>query len=81
MPARQIVVNESGNKGDNGFQIFITNRVGYHIRLFKDRFFIEPLLGIAYRPYHIKMPDGFKKKDDKWTKFTGEPGLHFGFNF
>ena len=81
MPARQKFVNESGNKVDNGFQIFNTNRVGYHIKLFNDRFFIEPSLGIAYRNYHTKMPDGFKQKDDKWPKFTGEPGLHFGFNF
>lgn len=81
MPTLQIVVDENGNKVDNGFQIFCTNRVGYHFKLFKDRFFIEPSLGIAYRPYHTEMPDGFKQKDDKWPKFTGEPGLHFGFNF
>ena len=47
MPARQIFVNESGNKVDNGFKIFNKNRVGYYIKLFKDRFFIEPSLGIA----------------------------------
>ena len=81
MPARQKFVNESGNKVDNGFQIFNTNRVGYHIKLFNDRFFIEPSLGIAYRHYHTKMPDVFTQKDDKWPKFTGEPGPHSGFNF
>ena len=46
-----------------------------------DRFFIEPSLGIAGRPYHSEMPDGFKQKDNKWPKYTPEPGLHFGFNF
>lgn len=81
MPTLQIFVYENGNKVDNGFQIFCTNRVGYHFKLFKDRFFIEPSLGIAYRPYHTEMPDGFKQKDDKWPKFTPEPGLHIGFNF
>ncbi|MEX0966616.1 MAG: hypothetical protein WD077_05225 [Bacteroidia bacterium] len=81
MPTLQIFVNENGNKVDNGFHIFNTNRVGYHIKLFKDRFFIEPSIGIAGRPYHTKMPDGFKEKDDKWSKYTPEPGLHFGFNF
>ena len=48
---------------------------------FKDRFFIEPSLGIAGRPYYTEMPTGFKEKDDKWPKWTPEPGLHFGFNF
>lgn len=81
MPAWQTFVDENGNKVDNGFQLFCTNRIGYHVKLFNDRFFIEPSLGIAYRPYHTEMPDGFKQKDDKWPKFTPEPGLHIGFNF
>ena len=81
MPMWQSFVNDTGNKVDNGFHIFNTLRVGYHIKFFKDRFFIQPSLGIAGRPYHTKMPDGFKEKDDKWSKYTPEPGLHFGFNF
>ena len=81
MPMWQTFVNDNGNKVGNGFQIFNTNRVGYHIKLFKDRFFIQPSLGIAGRPYHSKMPDDFKQKDDKWPKYTFEFGLHFGFNF
>lgn len=81
MPMWQKFVNQEGDKVDNGFHIFNTYRVGYHIKLFKDRFFIEPSFGIAGRPYYTKMPDGFKQKDDKWQKWTPEPGLHFGFNF
>jgi hypothetical protein len=81
MPAWQTFVNDNGTKVGNGFIIFNTNRVGYHIKLFKDRFFIEPSLGVAGRPYFTEMPDGFKEKDDKWPKWTPEPGLHFGFNF
>lgn len=81
MPMWQTFVNDKGNKVDNGFQIFNSYRVGYHIKLFKDRFFIQPSLGIAGRPYHTEMPDGFKQKDDKWSKWTPEPGLHFGYNF
>lgn len=81
MPMWQTFVNDKGNKVDNGFQIFNSYRVGYHIKLFKDSFFIQPSLGIAGRPYHTEMPDGFKQKDDKWSKWTPEPGLHFGYNF
>jgi len=81
MPTLQTYINENGKNVGNGFMIFNTNRVGYHIKLFKDRLFIEPSLGIAGRPYHTKMPDGFKQKDDKWPKWTPEPGLHFGYNF
>jgi hypothetical protein len=81
MPMWQTFVNENGKKVDTGFQIFNSYRVGYHIKLFKDRFFIQPSLGIAGRPYHTNMPDGFKQKDDKWSTWTPEPGLHFGYNF
>lgn len=78
----QDFVNENGKKIDNGFQIFNQYRVGYHIKLFKDRCFIQPSFAITHRPYHTKMPDGFKQQDDKWSKFMfSEPGLHFGFNF
>ncbi|WP_412476261.1 hypothetical protein [Flavobacterium sp. TBRC 19031] len=82
MPAWQSFVNESGNKFDNGFQIFNTYSVGYHIKLFKDRFFIQPSIAITHRPYQSEMPESFKVVDDRWSRFFfGQPGLHFGYNF
>lgn len=82
MNAWQNFVNEDGQKVDKGFQIFNTYRIGYHFKLFKDKFFIEPSIAVTHRPYHTTMPDGFKQKDDQWNKFfIGEPGLHFGFKF
>lgn len=83
MNAWQTFVDTSGNKVDNGFQIFNTYRIiGYHFKLFDDRFFIEPSIAITHRPYHTRMPDAFKIVDDKWPKyFFPEPGLHFGLNF
>lgn len=80
-PMWQRFIDESGNKLDTGFHLFNTYRIGYHIKLFQDKFFIEPSIGIAGRPYYTEMPDGFKEKDNKWPKWTPEPGLHFGFNF
>ncbi len=82
MNAWQSFVNEEGKKIDDGFQIFNTYRLGYHIKPFKDRFFIEPGLAITHRPYQTKMPESFRVLNDKWPKvFYGEPGLHFGYNF
>jgi len=81
MPMWQTFVNDNGNHAGNGFMIFNTNRVGYHVKLFKDKFFIQPSIGFAGRPYHTQMPDGFKQKDHKWPKYTFEFGLHFGFSF
>lgn len=82
MNAWQTFVDNDGKKIDKGFQIFNTYRVGYHINLFNDRFFIEPSIAVTHRPYFTKMPASFKQLDDKYPRyFFGEPGLHFGFNF
>lgn len=82
MNAWQTFTDENGEKIENGFQIFNTYRLGYHCKLFKDRFFIEPSLAVTHRPYHTEMPDGFRQIDARWAKFFfGEPGLHFGYNF
>lgn len=82
MNAWQSFVDREGTKIDNGFQIFNTYRLGYHIKLFNGRCFLEPSMAVTHRPYHTEMPASFKTMDDKWSKFQiGEPGLHFGFNF
>ncbi|MDR0230498.1 MAG: hypothetical protein LBI82_00055 [Dysgonamonadaceae bacterium] len=80
--ASQQFFDEDNIKIKNGYQLFMTYRLGYHLSFFKNRFFIEPSIAITHRPIHTKMPESFAEKDNKWSKFFfGEPGLHFGFNF
>ena len=82
MNAWQRFVDEDGNKIDNGFQLFNTYRLGYHFKLFKGKWFIEPSIAVTHRAFHTEMPASFKIQDDQWSKlFWGEPGMHFGFNF
>lgn len=82
MPAHQIFVNDNKMKNKNGFQIFNSYRAGYHIKLFKDRFFFQPSICMTHRAYHTQLPEGFRQQDDKWSKFVfPEPGLNIGFNF
>jgi hypothetical protein len=82
MPAWQSFADENGDKIDTGFQVFNTYAMGYHVKLFKDRFFIQPAVAVTHRPYQSTMPDAFKQVDDRWPRFFyGEPGLHFGYNF
>lgn len=82
MNAHQTFVDEDGKKIKNGYQLFMTYRLGYQFKLFKNRFFLEPSIAITHRPFHTEMPKSFKVWDDKWSKFLfGEPGLHFGYNF
>lgn len=82
MPTYQVFVNDKSKKNNTGFQIFNSYRVGYHIKLFKDKFFFQPSICMTHRAYHTSLPDGFKQLDDKWSKFIfPEPGLNIGFNF
>lgn len=82
MPTYQVFANVNGKKIDNGFQIFNSYRMGYHIKLFKDKFFFQPSICMNHRAYHTQLPDGFKQLDGKWSKFIfPEPGLNVGFNF
>jgi len=82
MNAWQNFVDNDRNKIDDGFQIFNTYRLGYHFKLFNNRFFIEPSIAVTHRVFHTEMPSSFKQLDDKWNKtFFPEPGLHIGFNF
>jgi hypothetical protein len=82
MPTWQIFVNENGTKIKDGFQIFNSYRFGYHIKLFKDKFFLQPSICMTHRAYHTELPNGFKQLDNKWSKFVfPEPGLNIGFNF
>jgi hypothetical protein len=75
-------VNEEGEKIQNGFQLFLTGRVGYHIRLFKDRFFLEPSIAVTYWPINTNVPESFAEVEKKWPNyFLFEPGLHFGVKF
>ena len=80
--SRQSYFDESDNKIQNGYQLFMTFRLGYHIPLFKNRFFIEPSIAVTHWPINTNVPESFKVLEDKWNNyFLFEPGLHFGVKF
>jgi hypothetical protein len=80
--ARQMYFDDNNKKIQNGYQLFMTYRLGYHIQLFKNRFFIEPSVAVTHRPIDTNMPESFAKLNNKWPNyFPFEPGLHFGFKF
>lgn len=82
MNAFQTYRNEDKTKIANGYTLFMTYRLGYQIKLFKNRFFIEPSIGLTHWPVKTNTPPSFKEKESKWPNYFGwEPGLHFGFNF
>jgi len=82
MNALQKYMDEANRRIQSGYQLFVTYRLGYHFRLFKDRFFIEPSLAITHWPINTNVPESFAKLESKWPNyFLFEPGLHFGMKF
>lgn len=66
----------------NGYQLFMTYRLGYQFQFFKNRIFIEPSVAITHWPVNTNVPESFAKLEDKWSNyFLFEPGLHFGIKF
>lgn len=82
MNTLQRYVNEDNIKIQNGYQLFMTYRLGYHLEFLKNRFFIEPSVAMTHWPVRTHVPESFATLDNKWPNyFLFEPGLHFGINF
>lgn len=75
-------VDENKQKIGNGYTLYLTFRLGYHIEFFKNRFFFEPSIGLSYWPIRSNVPATFQAVENQWPNyFLYEPGLHFGFKF
>ena len=82
LPLYQSYVDLNDEKIQNGFELFLTFRLGYHIGLFNNRFFVEPSIAMTYWPINTNIPDEFKEIENNWPNyFLFEPGLHCGIMF
>lgn len=79
---RQRYFDESDVGIQNGFQLFLVLRFGYHVRLLHDRLFLEPSVAFTHWPVNTNAPPAFAEKDRKWPSyFLFEPGFHVGRKF
>ncbi len=82
MNSLQRYADEDNKKIQNGYMLFMTYRLGYHVQLLKNRFFIEPSVAMTHWPVNTNVPESFARLDSKWPNyFLFEPGLHFGVKF
>jgi hypothetical protein len=82
LPLKKTYLEENGNEIDDGFKLYTSYHIGYHIPLFKDRLYIEPQMHCNYWPIDTEGPQGFEEKEAKWNNyFLFEPNLFIGFNF
>lgn len=82
LPLKKIYLDENKNKVAEGFKLYTSYHLGYHIRLFKNRLFVEPQVHCNYWPINTKGPEGFEEKERKWNNYyLFEPNLFVGVNF
>ena len=82
LPQLKTYFDENDKKIGNGFKLYTSYHLGYHIPLFKNRLYLEPQVHCNYWPVDTNTPQGFKDMDDKWNNyFLFEPNLYFGVNF
>jgi len=83
LPLWKIYLDEYKNKIGDGFKLYTTYHLGYHIPLFKNRLFLEPQIHCNYWPIDTKGPQGFEEKENKWNNnyFLFEPNIFIGVNF
>jgi hypothetical protein len=82
LPQSKTYLDKNNKKIGNGFKLYTSYHLGYHIPLFKNRMYIEPQIHCQYWPIDTKTPQSFKEIDDKWNKyFLFEPNLYIGVKF
>jgi hypothetical protein len=79
---KKTYLDENNKKIDDGFKLYTSYHIGYHVPLFKDRLYIEPQIHCNYWPIDTRGPHGFEEKESKWNNyFLFEPNLFIGVNF
>ncbi len=82
LPLRKKYLDENGQKIGNGFKLYTTYHLGYHVPLFKNRLYIEPQVHCNYWPIDSNAPLTFQVKEKKWKNyFLFEPNIYIGVNF
>lgn len=82
LPQLKTYLDENDKKIGNGFKLYTSYHLGYHISLFKNRMFIEPQIHCQYWPIDSKGPQAFEEKESKWSNYyLFEPNLYIGINF
>jgi len=82
LPLLKTYLDEDKNEIEEGFKLYTTYHLGYHISLFKNRMYLEPQIHCNYWPIDTPAPDGFQVKESQWKNyFLFEPNLYIGVNF
>jgi len=82
LPQLKTYIDENDKKIGNGFKLYTSYHLGYHLSFFNDRIFIEPQVHCQYWPIDTNTPQSFKQADNKWNNYLlFEPNVYIGVKF
>lgn len=83
LPQFKTYLNEEGKKISNGFKLYNSFHIGYHLAFGRNkRWFVEPQIHSQFWVFDTNTPEDFKALDNKWKNyFLFEPNLYFGVKF
>jgi hypothetical protein len=83
LPLKKTYLDENKKKMGDGFKLYTSYHLGYHIPLLKNILFLEPQIHCNYWPVDTKGPQSFEENEKKWNNnyFLFEPNLYIGVNF
>lgn len=83
LPQYKTYLDENNSKLGNGFKLYTSYHIGYHLSFGKNkRFFLEPQIHCQNWIFDTNTPSEFRVLDDKWRNyFLFEPNIYFGVNF
>jgi hypothetical protein len=82
LPQLKTYLDKENNKIGNGFKLYTSYHIGYHIPFLKGRMFVEPQIHCQYWPIDTHSPQSFKELNNKWRNyFMFEPNIYIGVKF
>lgn len=82
LPLEKTYLDSNERKVGDGFKLYTTYHVGYHIPVLGKHLFIEPQVHLNYWPIDTGAPAGFSEVEKKWNNyFLFEPNLYIGLKF
>lgn len=79
LPQLETYLDEDNHKLGNGFKLYTSYHLGYHLSFWGDRLYLEPQIHCQYWPIQTNVPQSFEDKDKEWKNyFLFEPNLYLG---
>jgi hypothetical protein len=80
-PYFQRFYDSDDKKIQDGFQLYVYGAAGYRFEFCKQRWFLEPMVGVAYWPVNTNMPASFEAIENDQPEWNIEPRIKFGYRF